>query len=261
MNGVRLSRDIHAMLTTHTEEKALAIFIVGDNPVTESFVASKQAFADGLSVRVVLERFSGDVTERELIDTITHSTADAIVVQLPLPAHIDERVVLNAIPQARDVDVLSDAAFNAFIRDETALIPPVAHAVSQLLDAYDISVPEKNIVVLGKGRLVGEPTARLLKRRGGKVAVIDSATPDDTRAQLLGAADIIVSGVGKPGILQPEMIRDGAVVIDAGTSNSTGQIVGDVAPGCRARASHVALTPGGVGPVTVAMLFSNILTK
>jgi methylenetetrahydrofolate dehydrogenase (NADP+)/methenyltetrahydrofolate cyclohydrolase len=231
------------------------IFIVGDNPVIESFVARKRQFADALEVDFVECRYDADVTEELLIkdiQAIGTSQRDGIVVQLPLPPHMDTKRVLNSVPLALDIDGLAE---------ESAFLPPVAGAVSEILEHKNIEVQGKEVLVIGKGALVGVPVAHLFSRLGGYVSIADKDTTKEELTALCLKSDIIVSGAGVPRLVTPEMVNEGVVLIDAGTSTQAGSVVGDIAHECAQKAKYFSRTPGGVGPITVAVLFKNLLLK
>jgi 5,10-methylene-tetrahydrofolate dehydrogenase/methenyl tetrahydrofolate cyclohydrolase len=230
--------------------------VVAPSPATESYlkVKSNKAHEAGMEMDVV--RLADDATTEDVIVAVQTPGADAIIVQLPLPAHLDLRTILDAIPAAQDADVLSSAAYDSFVqKDDTALLPPVVGAVQEILMRSNISARDMNAVVLGSGRLVGMPVAEWLDQQGAEVTVLTKESPDQTR---LGTADLIVSGAGSAHFIQPSMISDGVVLIDAGTSESSDTIAGDADPACAEQARVFTPVPGGVGPIAVACLFRNV---
>lgn len=265
IDGQALAQEIQQQLVQHvralSRSPRLGIIIVGDNPVTESFVRTKKRFADAVGVEWIERRFPKTATTAELVESVEELTliSDGIVVQLPLPLHIDTTAVLRTIPTVKDVDVLSDAAFEAFRSGKHTGVPPVAGAIVRMLEAHNVPLRGTPVTIIGKGRLVGLPTKILLERMGAEVRVIDTRTSEALRAQFLKEGHVIISGVGIPGLVQPHMVSDDAILIDAGTSSTSGNVVGDIAPECFEHASLVSKTPGGVGPVTVAMLFQNLI--
>ena len=243
---------------TGGKRPTLGIFVVGHDPVVEHFVERKVERARELGVGTERYSFEYDVATENLVEAIEQSPHDGIIVQLPLPEHVDTEAILNAIPLKKDIDVLSDAGIEAFENNTHVFTPPVAAAILHILETEDISLKGKNVAIVGRGKLVGTPTRTLIERKGAIVDVVARDTQKEKRAEVLLQADIIISGAGSPGLIQPEDIAKGAVVIDAGTSGSGNTLVGDVAPECVKKASVVALSPGGVGPLTVAMLFKNL---
>jgi methylenetetrahydrofolate dehydrogenase (NADP+) / methenyltetrahydrofolate cyclohydrolase len=199
-----------------------------------------------------------DATEDDIIAKIQLPGADAIIVQLPLPEGFDTAKILSAIPTEKDADVLSGVSYEKFERgDEGAIVPPVAGAVGEILVREKVEAQGKRAVVVGQGKLVGRPVLALLRRMGADAVTVLRDTPSPET--ILREADIIVSGVGQAHFITPEMIKDGVVLIDAGTSESNGSIAGDFHPDCAAKASVFTPVPGGVGPIAVAMLFKNVL--
>ncbi len=230
----------------------LALVMVGENKATRSFVAQKVRFAGMVGVAVKLFEFDETITELELLKEVERLAQDqkitGIVIQLPLPSHIDQKIITDAVPANKDVDALSD---------EPIVDSPVAAAVLEILTRYNIDVVGKKTVVVGQGKLVGVPVALALAQAGATVIVTDSKTKNLTEELL--TADIVVSGAGVPGLIKPEMIKEGVVIIDAGTSEVGQVLCGDVGPACAERAKLFTPVPGGVGPLTVAMLFKNLL--
>jgi methylenetetrahydrofolate dehydrogenase (NADP+)/methenyltetrahydrofolate cyclohydrolase len=192
-------------------------------------------------------------TAIELRLAIDSAEVDAIVVQLPLPKHVLAKEVCDAIPPEKDADVLSTISRMRFEADEPgALVPPVAGALAELLRVHDIDPRGKRAVVLGDGWLVGKPCATWLTHAGATVI----HTHDFGELRL---ADIIVSGMGAPHAITPDLIRDGIVLFDAGTSELGGRLAGDADPACAEKCALFTPIPGGVGPVAVAKLFENVV--
>jgi methylenetetrahydrofolate dehydrogenase (NADP+)/methenyltetrahydrofolate cyclohydrolase len=198
--------------------------------------------------------------------------ADAIIVQLPLPGGADTKAILDAIPLEKDADVLSAAAREAFERGSSTpgvnanpetpgvlspLLPPVVGAIAEIFKRYAVEAKGKRVVVVGAGFLVGAPAATWLVGQGAEVTVVDIDTPEPERDSVLRAADIIVSGAGAPHVIKPEMLKGGVVLIDAGTSELGGRVVGDADPACAEKCALFTPVPGGIGPLAVAKLFEN----
>ena len=243
-------------LASSAAPKRLGIFVVGENPVIEKFVEKKRTFGADVGVHVEVLRFPSDVREDELLAAIANATHDGIVVQLPLPAHLDRQKILDSIAPEQDVDVLGAREIERVFRRQTLRLPPVAAAVAEIFKSYDVDLAGKKIVVVGMGALVGKPVMLWLQREGFEADIVDKDTPDISE-RLLGA-DVIISGAGDPWFVRPEMVRQGSVLIDAGTSSSAGKLRGDIAPSCAEKAALYSGVPGGVGPITVAALFRNL---
>jgi len=190
-------------------------------------------------------------------DSDFFETADAAIVQLPTNA--EGATLLEHIPLDKDADVLSKKARDAFARgDSDALLPPVVAAVREIFKIHGVNPEAKRAAVLGDGWLVGNPCAVWLRQAGAEVTTLTKESKDTV--EVLQAADIIISGVGVPHLITPDMLKDGVVLIDAGTSESNGEVAGDADPACAGMCSLFTPVPGGVGPIAVACLFQNAVT-
>lgn len=242
-------------------EVKLGIVIVGENPVIESFVRIKTRAAERLGVRMVRRDLPERSSESEIISTLKELAlqTDAIIPQLPLPAgrqgfpEINVNNVLAAVPPEKDVDALNPEV----AEEDRPVHAPVALAVVEILKRNNVEIKGARTVIVGAGRLVGAPSGWLLKKMGANVSFF---TLEEGSIEDLKNADIIVSGIGKPGYIKPEHIREEAVIIDAGTSELKKKIAGDVEPSCAKKASVFSPVPGGVGPIAVAMIFRNLLS-
>lgn len=235
------------------------VIVASDTPATKSYLAIKKARA--ADAGCILDELHFDphtaMTE-ELRTAILTTDADAVVVQLPLAERMDTRIVCDAIPLEKDADVLSTVARMKFEADEyDALIPPVALAVAKILDSFRINLKGKKAAVIGAGWLVGKPCATWFSHMGVDVFHL---TPESGNTNMLKDADIIVSGAGSPHLIKPAMLKDGVALIDAGTSESNGELAGDADPACAEKCSLFTPVPGGVGPLAVACLFENVVT-
>lgn len=237
--------------------------LVGTDPVSEQYVRMKAKTASSVGIRAHFASFPESITTEELVGEIRQLNAYpgmcGLIVQLPLPPHLDTQTVLDAIDPSIDVDCLASATSAAFYGDASVpLAYPTALACLAIIDSLGIDCTGKQFVVLGQGKLVGKPVAHLLRSRGYEVTAIDTKTED--RARLLKEADVIVSAIGEGAYVRGDMLKPGAIVIDAGTSEATDSVVGDVdRASVVGVASFLSPVPGGVGPVTVAMLLNNVL--
>ena len=198
----------------------------------------------------------------KVVDSVRRaaSEADAVIVQLPLPVGVDTKSVCDAIPISKDTDVLSSAAraqFEMMDLRNPSFLPPVVGAVAEIFKKYAVDPKGKRAVVIGAGWLVGDPCAKWLAQQGAKVEVVTVESGDLTAS--LRDADIIISGAGSPHLIKPDMLKQGVVLIDAGTSESDGTIAGDADPSCADKCSLFTPVPGGIGPVSVAKLFENAI--
>lgn len=241
----------------------LAVVLAGSNPASTSYVAAKQKCARGLGVAVGLHRFSQSITHQDLAakiqQIVRRKNLHGVLVQLPLPPQISRQKILDLVPPGLDVDCLATANKQALAAGQNpAFLPPAPAAVLQILNYYNIILPGKNILIIGQGELIGKPLAAMLRSKGLGITTADVETRD--LVGLTKQADIIVSGTGQPGLVKGGMIKPGAVVIDAGTAGTLEGVAGDVDTATVApKASLLAAVPGGVGPVTIAMLLSNVV--
>lgn len=226
---------------------SLGIICCEPNAVIESFVRIKQKAAERLGVSLVREDVGTDMGTQGIVDAIGRlaKQTQGIIVQLPMPESIDLGRVLAALPGTHDVDGIGPDA---------RVMPPVARAVQEILSRSGVEPAGKNVVVIGAGRLVGAPVAAMLGQNGADVAVLTKGDSFDA----LRDVDIVVSGAGEPGLITPGMIRDGVVLIDAGTSEQGGKVRGDADPACVEKCRVFTPVPGGVGPIAVAMIFENL---
>lgn len=231
--------------------------VVTPSPATESYLKVKSARAEDAGMTMETVRVPDDASTEEVIAAVVAPGADAVIVQLPLPEHVDLDAILASIPFGKDADVLSPEAYAAFEQEkDRALMPPVACAIAEICMRSDVEVAGAKALVVGNGRLVGQPVWHWLQQQGASALIVTRAT-QETLPALLPNMDIVVSGAGSPNLIQPEHLKEGVVLIDAGTSESNGAIVGDADPRCAEKAAVFTPVPGGVGPVAVACLFRN----
>lgn len=240
----------------------LAVVLVGKNPVIEKFVEQKKKAAEFIGVDVRVYPFEEKITTNELrkrLAEIVHEERNTgVIIQLPLPAQINPQYILNSVTPEKDADVLSSRAIGNFITDRSPILPPVVGAVRALFEEYGIDYKNKYVVIVGAGNLVGKPAALWLLNEKATFSVVRSST--ENPQEFLKKADIIISGVGKTKFITGDIVKEGVIVVDAGTSESEGKMVGDVDfDSVALQASFITPVPGGVGPVTVAVLFRNLL--
>jgi methylenetetrahydrofolate dehydrogenase (NADP+)/methenyltetrahydrofolate cyclohydrolase len=241
-------------------KKRVAFLQFGDDVASTLFVKMKMKLAAEIGVEAIhIKKEIHETTEAlHALAEVVEQHYDGIVVQLPLPAGIDTELVIDSVPTEYDIDMLSEDAKVHYRNATTMRTAPVAAAVQEILWYHKIILLGKRIVVVGKGRLVGEPVAMLLDRQELPYTWIDIETPIDVRLQVLREAEVIISGTGVPHSITPDMITDGVVLIDAGTSEQRGKVAGDIDPACADKASFYTPVPGGVGPLTVVCLFKNL---
>jgi len=229
----------------------LGIITCAPNFETQKYLALKQKKATAVGIETRLIELPADTNTDEVLSILHELTkqTDAIVVQLPLPSVIDAEQVIAAIPTSHDTDALNP--------DTTTVLSPVVGAIREILALHAINPKEKEVTVLGRGRLVGSPAQRWFEKAGAHVSLVTKDTADMT--YYTRYADIIVSGAGVPGLLKPEMVKEGVIILDAGTSEEGGVLRGDADPRCAEKASLFTPVPGGIGPMTIAVLLSNVV--
>lgn len=240
----------------------LAAVLVGDNPASASYVRSKTkaCLQAGIFSRQLAP--AGATAQPDLLAIVRDLNGDpaihGILVQLPLPSHIDERAVLEAVDPAKDVDGFTFSNIGRLVENQPRFVPCTPAGILELLDREKIEIAGKRAVVVGRSEIVGKPVALLLLHRHATVTLCHSRTPDlaaETRR-----ADILVAAAGRPRLITGEMVKPGAVVVDVGINRVEGKLVGDVDfDPVAAVASALTPVPGGVGPMTVAMLLKNTL--
>lgn len=236
--------------------------LVGIDPVSRQYVNMKMRIAESVGIKFYHAEFDKDITTLELKEEIQKinniENICGLIIQLPLPDHIDKDIVLSSIDKDIDVDCLSDISNENFYNDKNFHSFPAGVACVEILDSLNLSLDDKKIVIIGQGMLVGKPVYHLLKKRNLNVSFVTKNMKD--KDLIIKDADIIISATGDPKFLKGDMIKQGSIIIDAGTSESEGGIVGDVdTDTVIGIASYVSPVPGGVGPVTVACLLRNVL--
>ncbi|MEK7636166.1 MAG: bifunctional 5,10-methylenetetrahydrofolate dehydrogenase/5,10-methenyltetrahydrofolate cyclohydrolase [Patescibacteria group bacterium] len=239
----------------------LVIIRVGHDPVSERFVAHKKKIAETLGItvleRVFDEKILGKKLRGEIGVIVRDKSIDGVIVQLPLPEHINTQDILNAVTPQKDIDCLSARSVGDFAVGKTKLMPPVVGAIFDLAKEYEINFRGKIIVIAGAGRLVGRPVASWFLRQDIGYTVITEETQNPEKN--LERADIIISGVGKK-IIDGSMIKNGVIVFDAGTSEGNGVLHGDSdIDSVSKKAFAITPVPGGIGPLTIMWIFKNLL--
>ena len=239
----------------------LATVLVGDDPASDVYIRLKHKASLEVGIDARDLRLPATTTEQELLALVAELNADdavdGILVQLPLPDGLDERRVINAIDPLKDVDGIHPLNAGLLLAGTPGHVPGTPLGVLELLDEYEVELKGANAVVIGRSNIVGKPVALLLLHRHATVTICHSRTRD--LAAETSRADVVVAAVGVPGIVQPGMVKDGAAVIDVGITRTGAGLVGDVAPEVAARAGFVTPVPGGVGPMTIALLLKSTI--
>lgn len=242
----------------------LAVIIVGDDFASRTYVNNKKKTCEEVGIKSLEYALPAETTQDELLELVEKLNADdsvnGILCQLPIPAHIDEKVILNAIRPEKDVDAFHPVNAGHIMIGDCVLKPCTPAGIMEMLKYEGIEVAGKNCVVIGRSNIVGKPMAMLLLGASGTVTVCHSRTQN--LAEITKNADILVAAVGKAKFVTADMVKDGAVVIDVGMNrDENGKRCGDVDfEAVKEKASHITPVPGGVGLMTVAMLMQNTVT-
>jgi methylenetetrahydrofolate dehydrogenase (NADP+)/methenyltetrahydrofolate cyclohydrolase len=270
IDGNALSQQLRAQVAADTQAlkaqgltPGLAVVLVGDNPASQVYVRNKVKACHDAGLHSVLEKYEASMTEADLLARVEALNNDpaihGILVQLPLPAHIDAQKVIEAISPAKDVDGFHIASAGALMTGMPGFWPCTPYGCMKMLESIGYNLKGKHAVVIGRSNIVGKPMALMLLQQNATVTICHSAT-QDLKAQTL-QADVIVAAVGKRNVLTADMVKPGAVVLDVGMNrNDEGKLCGDVDfEGVKEVASYITPVPGGVGPMTITMLLVNTL--
>lgn len=270
IDGKKVSEAVRSEIKAETAEfikktgvqPGLAVIIVGNNPASEIYVRNKIKATEEAGMKSFCYRLSENAKEEELRDLIQNLNSDdavnGILVQLPLPKHMDEKRVLSLIDVKKDVDGFSAYQMGKLVLGTPELIACTPHGVMELLHYYNIPISGKRAVVIGRSNIVGKPMAQLLMAENATVTVCHSRTQN--LAEVVREGDIVVAAIGKAEFITADMIKDGAVVIDVGMNRTDNGLKGDVDfTEVSKKASYITPVPGGVGPMTITMLLKNTL--
>jgi len=270
IDGIALSHKLRADVSSRAAAlkakgitPGLAVILVGENPASQVYVRNKVKACQESGLHSLLEKYSEDMSEKALLERIESLNQDpsihGILVQLPLPQHIDAQRVIEAISPNKDVDGFHIASAGALMTGMPGFWPCTPYGCMKMLESIAYDLKGKHAVVIGRSNIVGKPMAMMLLQKNATVTICHSATPD-LKAMTL-QADVIVAAVGKRNVLTADMVKPGAVVIDVGMNrNDEGKLCGDVDfEGVEKVASYITPVPGGVGPMTITMLLVNTL--
>jgi methylenetetrahydrofolate dehydrogenase (NADP+) / methenyltetrahydrofolate cyclohydrolase len=261
--GTRVREEVAASVA-ELGHVGLATVLVGDDPASHIYIDLKQkaATAAGMDARDL--KLPGDTSEDELLATIAELNADdsvdGLLVQLPLPDHIDETSVIEAIAPEKDVDGIHPVNAGRLYLGRPTLVPGTPLGIMRMLDEYEIPLEGARAVVVGRSAIVGKPIAHLLLQRNATVTICHSRTQDLERHTL--DADVLVAAVGRTHLISADMVKAGSTVIDVGMNRdeSSRKVLGDVDPGAMELAAFMTPVPGGVGPMTIAMVLQNAVS-
>ena len=262
MDGAALAARIRAEVAAEVAEigpLGLATVLVGDDPASHIYIGRKHEAAREAGIAAHDHKLPADTSEADLLALVGELNADdsvdGILVQLPLPDHIDEGRVLRAVSPRKDVDGFHPASAGQLYLDEPTFVPATPLGIMALLEEYRVPLEGKRAVVIGRSTIVGKPAALLLLRANATVTVCHSRTAD--LAEHVARADVLVAAVGKAGVVTKDMVRPGSAVIDVGMNRAEAGLCGDVDPDAAEVAGVIMPVPGGVGPMTIAMLLRN----
>jgi methylenetetrahydrofolate dehydrogenase (NADP+) / methenyltetrahydrofolate cyclohydrolase len=270
IDGKKVSASILEKLTLQTEDlkkqfgraPGLATVLVGEDPASQVYVRNKNKRCKEIGFQSFEQILPADIPETELLKLVENLNqnpeVDGILVQLPLPNHIRSELILEAILPEKDVDGFHPINVGGLASGKDVLCPCTPSGVIEMLDYYDIPIEGKNAVILGRSNIVGKPQAFLLLHRNATVTICHSRTKN--LAEVTSSADLLVAAIGKPNYVTANMVKEGAVVIDVGINRVDGKLTGDVDyKPVAEKASYITPVPGGVGPMTIAMLMGNTL--
>jgi len=257
-----IGREVERLRKQTGRVPGLATVLVGEDPASAVYVRNKNKTCKDLGFQSFQHTLPGNTTEKELLALVAalngNDEVSGILVQLPLPKHIDSDKVLEAIAPAKDVDGFHPVSMGRLMMGTPVLAPCTPSGIIEMLDHYGVEIEGKNAVVLGRSNIVGKPVALLLLHRNATVTICHSRTRD--LPAVTRTADLLVAAVGRPKFVTGDMIKEGAVVIDVGINRVDGKLVGDVAfDEVEPKASLITPVPGGVGPMTIALLMQNTL--
>ncbi len=262
--AAKVKENVRTEAAALSRKPGLAVILVGDNPASRVYVTSKRKDCEECGFYSEEYALPTETTQKQLLDLVAElngrENIDGILVQLPLPKGLDEKEVLLAIDPVKDVDCFHPYNVGQLTIGAPVFQPCTPGGVMEMLKEYGIDLAGKRCVVLGRSNIVGKPMALLLLHANGTVVMCHSKTPD--MKELAASADILVSAVGKTGLVSADMVKEGAVVVDVAMNrNDAGKLCGDVCfEEVAAKASYITPVPGGVGPMTRAMLMKNTLT-
>jgi methylenetetrahydrofolate dehydrogenase (NADP+) / methenyltetrahydrofolate cyclohydrolase len=265
IDGRALAAKVREEVAAEVEELGhvgLTTVLVGDDPASDVYIRGKHKAATSVGINAVDLRLPEDTPEEELLQILAELNADdavdGILVQLPLPSHMDETKAIEAIDPGKDVDGFHPVNAGRLYLGRPNLVPGTPLGIMRMLAEYDIETTGARAVVVGRSSIVGKPMAHLLLQSNATVTICHSRTVDLQRHTL--DADILVAAVGQLHVIGAEMVRAGATVIDVGMNRTDEGLFGDVDPGAAEHAAYMTPVPGGVGPMTIAMVLKNTLT-
>jgi methylenetetrahydrofolate dehydrogenase (NADP+)/methenyltetrahydrofolate cyclohydrolase len=261
--ALKIKSEIAAKVKKLSRPPGLGTILVGTDPGSLSYVAGKHRDCAEVGIASIRIDLPATASESEILAAVAQLNNDAnctgFIVQLPLPAGVDAQKVLAAVDPKKDADGLHPNNLGKLVLDSKTIVPCTPKAILRLLNEYQINLSGKSVLIIGRGTTVGRPLSILLSQKSVNATVTLSHTATTNLDELLKSADVIIAAIGKAHFIKPQMIKSGAVVIDVGITRIDSQLLGDVDPAITSVAGFYAPMPGGVGPMTRAMLLSNLL--
>lgn len=267
VDGKKLAADIFEKLreeiSSFKQKPELVAVLVGRHPASISYLNEKRKACEKIGIGFTLYQYNEVITTTQLRGRLAgvrrKKKHASYIVQLPLPAHINTQYILNTVPPEHDPDMLSAKSLGLLVTGKSPVLPPTPEAILHILEAHAVDSRRMHCVLVGWGTLVGKPLSLLLAQRTASLTIVHEPTPDIGR--FTREADLLISGVGKGGLITGDMVREGVVAIDAGYGTMGDKLSGDFDyASVAAKASLITPMPGGVGPLTVAMLLKNVVT-
>ncbi len=258
IDGNALAEEMYAELkneVTHLSHAPhLTVITCAPAFATEKYIGLKKRKASEVGIQVEVIELEETTTTEDIVTVVqrVQLQTDGIIVQLPLPAHIDTETVLAAIPAVLDVDGMHYASTG------NGYLPPVIGAIAELINRHDMLLAGQEVVIVGQGRLVGLPAARYASNQGAIVTILTKES--GSQPEVIKNAQVLILGTGVAGLITPDMVQDGVVIFDAGTAEEDGELAGDADPACADKAALFTPVPGGIGPLTVAALLRNVVS-
>jgi methylenetetrahydrofolate dehydrogenase (NADP+)/methenyltetrahydrofolate cyclohydrolase len=261
--ALKIKSEIAAKVKKLSRPPGLGTILVGTDPGSLSYVAGKHRDCAEVGIASIRIDLPATASESEILAAVSQLNNDAnctgFIVQLPLPAGVDAQKVLAAVDPKKDADGLHPNNLGKLVLDSKTIVPCTPKAILRLLNEYQINLSGKSVLIIGRGTTVGRPLSILLSQKSVNATVTLAHTATTNLDELLKSADVIIAAIGKAHFIKPQMIKAGAVVIDVGITRIDSQLLGDVDPAITSVAGYLAPMPGGVGPMTRAMLLSNLL--
>jgi methylenetetrahydrofolate dehydrogenase (NADP+) / methenyltetrahydrofolate cyclohydrolase len=259
----KIKLDMAAQVKSLSRQPGLGTILVGDDPGSVSYVAGKHRDCAEVGIASIRIDLPATASESEILQAVTQLNNEAnctgFIVQLPLPKGVDAQKVLTAVDPSKDADGLHPFNLGNLVLDKPSITPCTPKAILALLAEYKIELSGKSVLIIGRGTTVGRPLSILISQKPTNATVTLAHTATKNLAELMKGADVIIAAIGKAHFIKPEMIKNGAVVIDVGITRTGAGLLGDVDPKVKEVASYFAPMPGGVGPMTRAMLLTNLI--